>query len=561
MPTSSSSRRSGSSAAPASRAGPRRARTWRRGSARPRRARRAAAPRRRAARRGRGTAFAIERRQLVGRRGEQLGDVERVAAGGGVHVVGVLARERRDRAPPRGARARGSADVAASDGPWTGCPGGASPSRQVSTSSTGSEPIRRASSVITSSVASSAQCTSSSTSTVGRGGSASSSSRRRWISCGDASAASACSSVATRFRRGRGSPRAAAGSRGRRRCRRARASVARGPRGTRSRARSCRSRLTEDDDDAAVAPRRRLTRLREPPVRPHVRGAPQPNDRPVPGEFSTGAFRVSADVLAVRTRSPARLPAGHRRPARRRDRRGCPLPRLPGRARGGFTGVDVFFVISGYLISRIIWRGLDEGASPRLVLRPPRAPPLPRARARARGDARRRPLALPAGRLRDARQGRRRRRCVRVQPRALAGRGLLHRERRARPLTHLWSLAVEEQFYLVFPLLLLATRRSWRLTGAVLALLAAASFAWNVATVGSTDPAAAFYLLPSRFWELALGALLAFVQLSGRDPSGGCAPRPRSPGSACSCSPASGRPRPAASRAGGRWRRRAQPSS
>ena len=48
-----------------------------------------------------------------------------------------------------------------------------------------------------------------------------------------------------------------------------------------------------------------------------------------------------------------------------------------------------------------------------------------------------------------------------------------------RPLTHLWSLAVEEQFYLVFPLILLATRRSWRLTGGVLALLAAASFAWN----------------------------------------------------------------------------------
>ena len=82
-----------------------------------------------------------------------------------------------------------------------------------------------------------------------------------------------------------------------------------------------------------------------------------------------------------------------------------------------------------------------------------------------------------------------------------------------RPLTHLWSLAIEEQFYLLFPVLLIAAHRRWRLTGGLVALLLAASFGWNLHTTG-VDQAAAFYLLPSRFWELVLGAALAYAQLT-----------------------------------------------
>jgi len=77
------------------------------------------------------------------------------------------------------------------------------------------------------------------------------------------------------------------------------------------------------------------------------------------------------------------------------------------------------------------------------------------------------------------------------------------------PLLHTWSLAVEEQFYLVFPLMLAALhklpRRGMLL---VLAALAAASFAAS-AIQARTDSAAAFYLPHSRAWELGLGALLA----------------------------------------------------
>jgi peptidoglycan/LPS O-acetylase OafA/YrhL len=82
-----------------------------------------------------------------------------------------------------------------------------------------------------------------------------------------------------------------------------------------------------------------------------------------------------------------------------------------------------------------------------------------------------------------------------------------------KPLLHLWSIAVEEQFYLVFPalLLLIGTRLRRRMlivTGGLFALSLAFSI-WAVAHAPST----AFYLLPSRFWELMLGALLALAHL------------------------------------------------
>jgi peptidoglycan/LPS O-acetylase OafA/YrhL len=188
---------------------------------------------------------------------------------------------------------------------------------------------------------------------------------------------------------------------------------------------------------------------------------------------------------------------------------------FPGAVRGGFTGVDVFFVISGYLISHIIWRRLDEGSFTlawfygRRALRLFPALALVLAATLVTG----RWLLLP-----DAYE------TLGKDVAAAAAfvsnlvlwndAGYFTENAALRPLTHLWSLAVEEQFYLFFPLLLLLTRRSWRLTGFVLALLLAGSFAWNIHTAG-TDAAQAFYLLPSRFWELLLGGVLAYVQLSG----------------------------------------------
>jgi peptidoglycan/LPS O-acetylase OafA/YrhL len=89
------------------------------------------------------------------------------------------------------------------------------------------------------------------------------------------------------------------------------------------------------------------------------------------------------------------------------------------------------------------------------------------------------------------------------------------------PFLHTWSLAVEEQFYLFFPLLLLpwlrqASRDSLfaHLRRNTVLLVGALSLAW-AAIETSREPQLAFYLLPSRFWELAAGAVLFQLHSKG----------------------------------------------
>jgi peptidoglycan/LPS O-acetylase OafA/YrhL len=92
------------------------------------------------------------------------------------------------------------------------------------------------------------------------------------------------------------------------------------------------------------------------------------------------------------------------------------------------------------------------------------------------------------------------------------------------PFTHTWSLAVEEQFYLFFPLIFFVWSRFKDRTGVVglmaTGLLTGLSivsfiFMWWMSGVNQD---AAFYLLPSRFWELGIGAILFQVQCSGKSP-------------------------------------------
>lgn len=86
------------------------------------------------------------------------------------------------------------------------------------------------------------------------------------------------------------------------------------------------------------------------------------------------------------------------------------------------------------------------------------------------------------------------------------------------PLIHTWSLAVEEQYYLIYPLLMFYLWRYGRKHLLVILVtlgLISLIFAHYFSTL---DPAANFYLLPSRVWELTVGAILAYLELNVRRP-------------------------------------------
>ncbi len=84
-----------------------------------------------------------------------------------------------------------------------------------------------------------------------------------------------------------------------------------------------------------------------------------------------------------------------------------------------------------------------------------------------------------------------------------------------KPLLHLWSLGVEEQFYLLWPLLIWwCARRGVRWTPAIAGVIVI-SFALNVAAVTSGNTATAFFLPHTRLWQLAAGALLASLARDG----------------------------------------------
>ena len=187
---------------------------------------------------------------------------------------------------------------------------------------------------------------------------------------------------------------------------------------------------------------------------------------------------------------------------------------------GGFVGVDIFFVISGYLISGIIIGGIQQGRFSfadfyaRRVKRIFPALALVLLACLAFSW-----LAFLSGRVFTGTN-------TLVGKHAAAGAafianlvywresGYFDADVTLKPLVHLWSLGVEEQFYIVWPpLLILAHRLRLSLAGTII-VLAIASFALNVALVAS-NPTAAFYLPFTRFWELLAGALLAWRNLRG----------------------------------------------
>ena len=188
---------------------------------------------------------------------------------------------------------------------------------------------------------------------------------------------------------------------------------------------------------------------------------------------------------------------------------------FPGALPGGFAGVDIFFVISGFLITGIILEDLQRGRFTfanfywRRVRRIFPALILVLAACLALGWQ----LLLPDE-------------YTQLGKHVAAGAGFvsniaLWREAgyfdsaaELKPLLHLWSLGVEEQYYLVWPLLLFLFRKWSKPMLWMIATIGIASFLLNVSIV-NTRPTAAFYLPMTRFWELLAGSLLAYFAAFG----------------------------------------------
>lgn len=184
---------------------------------------------------------------------------------------------------------------------------------------------------------------------------------------------------------------------------------------------------------------------------------------------------------------------------------------------GGFVGVDVFFVISGYLITSILIKELDAGKFSIINFYERRARRiLPALFLVVLVSI---PFAwmwLTPPDMKDFAQS-----LIGVSTFSsnilfFFESGYFDTSAELKPLLHTWSLAVEEQYYIFFPLMLMAT---WRLgrrwTLVILGFAFILSFGlgqWGA----YNKPSAAFYLLPARGWELLIGAFIAFY-LQKRD--------------------------------------------
>jgi peptidoglycan/LPS O-acetylase OafA/YrhL len=192
---------------------------------------------------------------------------------------------------------------------------------------------------------------------------------------------------------------------------------------------------------------------------------------------------------------------------------------FPSRLTGGFVGVDIFFVISGFLISTIIFRELKlEKFSfsefyARRVRRIFPALSLVLASTLLFGW-----FALDADEYKM------------LGKHVAAGAGFVQNfvlwgevnyfdiSSELKPLLHLWSLAIEEQFYLIFPLVVwLAWRIGLNLFALVL-VIAIGSLGVNLYSVGA-DPVGTFYFPHTRIWELMAGAILASLTLMPTAPT------------------------------------------
>jgi peptidoglycan/LPS O-acetylase OafA/YrhL len=222
---------------------------------------------------------------------------------------------------------------------------------------------------------------------------------------------------------------------------------------------------------------------------------PEADMNPAPGRSRTSAYRPDIDGLrALAVIAVILFHSG-----------------VPG-FNGGYVGVDVFFVISGYLITQLLEQSRDESARRTLatfyVRRMRRILPALLATCFV--------TAIVAVALFTPHELVNVGKYLAATPVLLSNvatwserNGYFAPDVRQLPLSHLWSISVEEQFYLIYPLLLIAITRYRlpyrRLTLVVLASVSLALCIW----VSHHKPMANYFFAPTRAWELLLGATLA----------------------------------------------------
>jgi peptidoglycan/LPS O-acetylase OafA/YrhL len=187
---------------------------------------------------------------------------------------------------------------------------------------------------------------------------------------------------------------------------------------------------------------------------------------------------------------------------------------------GGFIGVDIFFIISGYLISTTLFQSIQSdtfsifdfysrrvrrifpalavvltatGAFGWFVLRADEFQQLGKHIAAGVGFVSNFALWNESGYFDSAAD--------------------------AKPLLHLWSLGIEEQFYFFFPIILWTAWKARRGLLKVTVFVAVLSFLWSLYQF-THDSTALFYSPQTRFWEMMIGAILAHQMLASRGGSG-----------------------------------------